>query len=82
MCLRALRRVISDTGSEQQDWPDYVFFLNPDTEIFPETISSLANFLHATPDAGIAGAKIIDIDGVAQASAFRDPGFKTAFSAQ
>ncbi|MEE9328821.1 MAG: glycosyltransferase family 2 protein [Parvularculaceae bacterium] len=79
MCLRALRWITTGESSEQQDWPDYVFFLNPDTEIFPETISSLANFLHATPDAGIAGAKIIDIDGVAQASAFNDPSFKTAF---
>ncbi len=36
---------------------DYIFLLNPDTELFPDTLLTLKNFMDAVPDAGAAGPR-------------------------
>ena len=52
---------------------DYVLLLNPDTVVKTNAISELINFLDNNPDAGIAGARLINPDGTLQISAFPFP---------
>lgn len=54
--------------------PDYVWFLNPDTEVRPGAGSQLAAFLDSRPRVGIAGSRLENPDGSVQRSAFRFPG--------
>ncbi len=54
--------------------PEYIWLLNPDTEIQPGAIVALLSVLKASPDAGIVGAKLFYPDGSFQHSAFRFPG--------
>jgi GT2 family glycosyltransferase/serine acetyltransferase len=54
--------------------PEYVHLLNPDTVVRPGALSTLVQFMDATPAAGIAGSRLEDPDGTAQRSAFRFPG--------
>lgn len=46
----------------------YVLLLNPDTEVFPDTLNRALAFLEAHPDAGAVGAKQFFPDGRVQAS--------------
>lgn len=57
--------------------PDYVYLLNPDTEVRPGAIGSLVRFLEAQPDVGIAGSSFEYLDGRDWPIAFR---FPTVFS--
>lgn len=41
----------------------YVFLLNSDTLIFPDTLANLLSFADARPTAGIVGCKVLDRDG-------------------
>jgi N-acetylglucosaminyl-diphospho-decaprenol L-rhamnosyltransferase len=52
---------------------DYVFLLNPDTEVRPGAIGALARFLEAHPTAGIAGSTYEHSDGSPWSCAFRFP---------
>lgn len=53
--------------------PDYVYLLNPDTEVRPGAIGSLVRFLEASPRAGIAGGSFEHVDGRIWPIAFRFP---------
>jgi GT2 family glycosyltransferase len=53
--------------------PDYVYLLNPDTQVRPGAIGSLVRFLQERPDAGIAGSTFETSDGVDWPMAFRFP---------
>jgi GT2 family glycosyltransferase len=57
--------------------PDYVYVLNPDTEVRPGAIGSLVRFLEASPQVGIAGGSFEHLDGRIWPIAFR---FPTIFS--
>ena len=57
--------------------PDYVYVLNPDTEVRPGAIGSLVRFLEASPQVGIAGGSFEHLDGRLWPIAFR---FPTIFS--
>ena len=57
--------------------PDYVYVLNPDTEVRPSAIGSLVRFLEASPRVGIAGGSFEHLDGRIWPIAFR---FPTIFS--
>jgi N-acetylglucosaminyl-diphospho-decaprenol L-rhamnosyltransferase len=57
--------------------PDYVYVLNPDTEVRPGAIGSLVHFLEASPQVGIAGGSFEHLDGRIWPIAFR---FPTIFS--
>lgn len=60
--------------------PDYVFLLNPDARLRPHTITKLAAFLEAHPEAAVAGAGIDRPDGGPSVSAaFRFPGIISEF---
>jgi GT2 family glycosyltransferase len=46
----------------------YVLFLNPDTEVVSQAVERLVRFLDSTPDAGIAGGRLLNADGSIQTS--------------
>jgi len=54
--------------------PDYVWLLNPDTEVQPGATQTLLDFFTAHPRAGLAGPQLLNPDGTLQQSAFRFPG--------
>ena len=54
--------------------PQYIWLLNPDTEVQPGTTAALLSTLEADPKIGVAGAKLLYADGSLQHSAFRFPG--------
>jgi GT2 family glycosyltransferase len=53
--------------------PDYFWLLNPDTTIYPGSMTSLIDFLAAHPRAGLAGSAIEERPGVLWPYAFRFP---------
>jgi N-acetylglucosaminyl-diphospho-decaprenol L-rhamnosyltransferase len=53
---------------------EYIWLLNPDTEVLPRATSALLAALEADPQAAVAGAKLLYPDGSLQPSAFRFPG--------
>lgn len=65
-CNVALRRV-----AELR--PDYVQFLNNDTEVRPGAFSALLRQFERDPHVGIVGSLLEEPDGTPQASAFRFP---------
>jgi N-acetylglucosaminyl-diphospho-decaprenol L-rhamnosyltransferase len=54
--------------------PSYVYFLNPDAQVRPGAIATLAHFLEAHPEVGIAGGSFETADGNDWPIAFRFPG--------
>ncbi|MGC9400385.1 MAG: glycosyltransferase family 2 protein [Anaerolineae bacterium] len=56
-----------------QALPDYVWLLNPDTEVPPSTPTKLIETFVREPDAGLLGPKLLNPDGSLQQSAFRFP---------
>lgn len=57
----------------------YIFFLNPDTIISPETIPVMVRFLDARSDIGLLGCKVLNSDGTFQNACRR--GFPTPWAA-
>lgn len=58
----------------QENLPAAVLLLNPDTELHPDALQTLVEFLRANPQAGIAGAQLVYGDGSFQHGAFDFPG--------
>lgn len=52
---------------------DYVLVLNPDTEVVPGAIETLADFLAHHPRVGMVGPRLLNRDGSLQTAAFRFP---------
>lgn len=52
---------------------EYIWLLNPDTQILPGAAHELINALNSNPDIGIAGSRLEDPDGTPQISAFNFP---------
>jgi len=46
----------------------YVLLLNPDTEVKPGALETLVQFMDAHPEAGAAGARLLNPDGTLQSS--------------
>ena len=53
--------------------PNYVYLLNPDTQVRPGAIAALVEFLESHPQAGIAGSSFETEDGTDWPFAFRFP---------
>lgn len=53
--------------------PDYFLLLNPDTQVRPGAIGTLADFLESHPQVGIAGSSFENPDGSEWPIAFRFP---------
>jgi N-acetylglucosaminyl-diphospho-decaprenol L-rhamnosyltransferase len=54
--------------------PEYIWLLNPDTEVQPGATGALIAALDANPRVGVVGPKLLYADGSLQHSAFRFPG--------
>jgi hypothetical protein len=54
--------------------PKYYLLLNPDTLVRPGALANLVACLESNPKAGVAGARLVYIDGRFQHSAFEFPG--------
>jgi len=59
--LRALG--FNGPGDVSADAPRYALLLNPDTEVPPESLFKMLQFMDANPDVGIAGPKLLLEDG-------------------
>ncbi|NJP08422.1 MAG: glycosyltransferase family 2 protein [Leptolyngbyaceae cyanobacterium RU_5_1] len=53
--------------------PDYVLLLNPDTQVRPNALKALVDFMDQRPDVGIAGSSFEEADGKPWPYAFRFP---------
>ncbi len=69
----ALRAILHDTQYAIRN-TQYVWLLNPDTEVRPGATAALVAALDSHPQAGVAGAKLLYPDGSLQHSAFHFPG--------
>jgi len=61
--------------------PDYVYLLNPDAQVRARAIDTLAVFLDAHAEVGIAGSSFEDPDGTVWPIAFRFPGMLSELNA-
>lgn len=68
---RALRAALEEFPPDRLQ---YLWLLNPDTEVLPGATAALVGALERNPRAGIAGPKLLYPDGSFQHSAFRFPG--------
>lgn len=57
---------------------DFLLCLNPDTEVAPDALRVMLDYLHAHPDVGVAGPRLRYGDGTVQSSRRRFPTFATA----
>jgi GT2 family glycosyltransferase len=53
--------------------PSYIYLLNPDAQVRPGAIGSLARFMEAHPEVGIAGSSFENLDGSDWPIAFHFP---------
>ncbi|HCC08929.1 MAG: Family 2 glycosyl transferase, partial [Candidatus Woesebacteria bacterium GW2011_GWD2_40_19] len=51
----------------------YLLLLNSDTVVHEHALQSLLRFAKATPDAGVIGSKLLNIDGTLQMSCYNFP---------
>ena len=58
---------------------NYVLFLNPDTIVYPETLTYMLDFMKLHPDVGAASCKLINKDGAFDFNSHR--GFPTPWNA-
>lgn len=58
----------------QHALPDFVWLLNPDTEVKRGATEKLLTFMNAHPGVGLVGPKLLNPDGSLQQSAFHFPG--------
>lgn len=58
---------------------EYIYFLNPDSELEHNAILEMCNFLKRTPDAGAVGSRIEYFDGSLQLSCRRFPNYINVF---
>jgi GT2 family glycosyltransferase/glycosyltransferase involved in cell wall biosynthesis len=56
----------------------YILLLNPDTVCHPHSISHLCDYMDSHPAAGVAGPRLLNLDGSLQPSRRRFPTFATA----
>jgi N-acetylglucosaminyl-diphospho-decaprenol L-rhamnosyltransferase len=66
----ALKAILAQRATRDTQ---YVWLLNPDTEVLPGATSALIAALENRPQAAVAGAKLLYPDGSLQHSAFRFP---------
>lgn len=56
----------------------YILLLNSDTVVHTGSLQNLLKFAEKTPDAGVVGAKLLNIDGTLQPSCYNFPTIKNA----
>jgi GT2 family glycosyltransferase len=60
---------------QSEEPPEYVWLLNPDTQVRPGALRALIQFMEERPQAGIAGGCLEEPDGTPWPYAFRFPTF-------
>jgi GT2 family glycosyltransferase len=64
-----------DQSTQQPHSPfEYVWLLNPDTEVRSGALRTLLDFMQRTPRCGLCGPKLLNPDGTLQPGAFAFPG--------
>lgn len=58
---------------------EYLFFLNPDTVLFDNTLNNLIDFMDRNPDVAMSGPCILNEDKTVQTSVRNFPSFRGAF---
>jgi hypothetical protein len=56
---------------------EYVMLFNPDLTVFPGEVEAWIEWMHARPDVGISGPRILNPDGSDQESCYRFPNLLT-----
>jgi len=56
----------------------YIFLLNNDTVVHKDALQKLVEFAGKTPDAGVVGSRLLNIDGTLQMSCFNFPTISNA----
>lgn len=56
----------------------YIFLLNNDTVVHKNAIQNILEFAENTPDAGVVGSRLLNIDGTLQMSCYHFPTIKNA----
>jgi GT2 family glycosyltransferase len=56
----------------QEALGDLILLLNPDTEIKPDTLQIMVDFIQSRPECGIAGCKVLNPDGTLQQACRRN----------
>ncbi len=64
---------LRDACTREGRIPQYVWLLNPDTQVRPTALRALVEFMEAHPEVGIAGGMLEEADGVSWPYAFRFP---------
>lgn len=64
----------------QDEPPDYVFLLNPDTVVRPGAVQTLLAFMESHPEVGVGGGRSEDPDGTPQHCCFRFPSLCNEFA--
>lgn len=62
-----------------EDPPAFFLLLNPDTEVAPDALSLMLDFMVTHPEVGVLGPKLLNPDGTVQPSRRRFPSILTAF---
>lgn len=52
---------------------EYILLLNNDTVVHPDALQNLVKFADTTPDAGVVGSRLLNIDGTLQMSCYHFP---------
>lgn len=68
------------TLARQSPRPEFVHLLNPDAEITPGAIFTLAKYLRSYPRAAAVGSQLLNADGTLAGSAFSFPSVRGEFS--
>ncbi|MDZ4243656.1 MAG: glycosyltransferase family 2 protein [Candidatus Doudnabacteria bacterium] len=71
--LRNLGFARANNYAFQNSIGEYIFALNPDTEVHPCAIDLLVSYMEAHPAVGVAGPKLLNPDGTVQQSVRRFP---------
>ena len=58
---------------------DYILLLNPDTKLKPCSLHTLLAFMRSTPNAGAAGARLLNADETLQISCYPEPSLLREF---
>lgn len=52
---------------------EYILLLNSDTVVYKNSLNNLVEFAYKTPDSGVVGSKLLNLDGSLQMSCFNFP---------
>lgn len=69
----------SNNAALRQARGRYLLVLNPDTEVSPDALTTIVQYLDEHPHVGVAGARLLNPDGTLQHSCRRFPSIRSVF---